>query len=474
MILCLTDRMLMSISSAGTQGEDLGFLLHKHPERVRSVSVGNGEAHVFYPEASPQRTTATLFVEVDPVRLSRRVRGERSSANLEPYVNDRPYTASSMLSVAIGKLYGTALSGTCETKPELVDVPLDLEITLPVVGAPQGGRLIAALFEPLGWEAQVAVLPLDSAFDSWGESRYASLTLRGSQTVTDALAHLYVLLPVLDGKKHYWIGEDEVEKLLRRGGEWLAQHPERDLITKRYLRFGTLTRAALARLADGAGDSDERDQGNEASEDALEAPLSLQDQRLDSVMREVVNAGGGSVVDVGCGEGRLLQRLVVEPSVVRVMGVDVSLRALDRAEARLHLDDMSERRRELITLAQSALTYTDARLRGHDVATVIEVIEHLDAERLDVFAQVVFGDAAPHTVIVTTPNVEYNVHFERLPEGQFRHGDHRFEWTRAEFGAWTEEICGAYGYSVDFAPIGNDDPTTGPPTQMAVFRKTTS
>lgn len=466
--------MLISISSPGAQGEDLGFLLHKHPERVRSVSVGNGRAHVFYPEASPQRTTATLLVEVDPVRLSRRVRGERSSANLEPYVNDRPYTASSMLSVAIGKLYGTALSGTCETKPELTDAPLELEIMLPVVGAPQGGQLIAALFTPLGWEVECAVLPLDATFESWGDSRYASVTLRGSQTVKDALAHLYVLLPVLDGKKHYWVGDDEVEKLLRRGGEWLAEHPERDLITKRYLRFGTLARAALARLADGAEDSDEKDQGNEATEHALEAPLSLNDQRLDAVLREVRNTGGGSVVDLGCGEGRLLQRLVVEPSVSRVMGVDVSLRALDRAEARLRLDDMSERRRELITLAQSALTYTDERLRGHDIATVIEVIEHLDAERLDVFARVVFGDAVPQAVIVTTPNVEYNVHFERLPEGQFRHGDHRFEWTRSEFAAWADDVCTAYGYTASFAPIGDDDPITGPPTQMAIFRKATS
>ena len=138
----------------------------------------------------------------------------------------------------------------------------------------------------------------------------------------------------------------------------------------------------------------------------------------------------------------------------------------------MRLDEMSERRREQITLAQSALTYTDERLRGHDVATVIEVIEHLDAERLDVFGRVVFGDAAPKTVVVTTPNSEYNVHFERLPHGQFRHGDHRFEWTRQEFADWAEHVCDEFGYTVSYAPIGPVEATTGAPTQMGVFTKT--
>ena len=468
---CLTGEMLVSISCVGPNSSALGFLLHKHPDRVRSVDVGGGRAHVFYPEASDERTTAALIVEVDPVRLSRRARRDRSNATLEPYVNDRPYAASSMLSVAIGKLYGTALSGTCDMKPDLVDQPFELDVAVPVVGAPQGGDLICRLFEPLGWQVDCTVLPLDPAFASWGESRYASVMLRGSQTVKDALAHLYVLLPVLDGKKHYWIGDDEIDKLLHHGGDWLAAHPERELISRRYLRFASLAREALARLAEDSVDSDEQDEGDNADEEALERPMSLNDQRLDAVMNAVTDAGGGSVVDLGCGEGRLLQRLMAEPSVNSVLGVDVSLRALDRAEARLRLDEMSERRREQITLAQSALTYTDGRLRDRDIATVVEVVEHLDRERLDVFARVVFGDAAPQTVVVTTPNREYNVHFEHLPHGQFRHGDHRFEWTRAEFNDWAAQICDEYGYQATPSPIGHVDPDTGPPTQMTVFRK---
>lgn len=463
--------VLVSISCTGPNAPDLGFLLHKHPDRVRSVDVGNGRAHVFYPESTATRTTATLLVEIDPVRLSRLPRGYRSTATLEPYVNDRPYVASSMLSSAIGKLYGTALSGTCDTKPELVDKALDLEITAPVVGAPQRGGLIDRLFTPLGWIVDRQMLPLDTSFGSWGDSRYASLTVRGRQTVKDALSHLYVLLPVLDAKKHHWIGDDEVDKLLRRGGDWLPAHPEREVISRRYLRFGSLASEALARLADHPANSDEQDQGNDANEAALERPLSLNDQRLNAVIEAVVAAGGGTVADLGCGEGRLLQRLIAEPAVTSVVGVDVSLGALERCRARLRLDEISERRRNQITLAQSALTYTDERLRGRDVATVIEVIEHLDAERLDVFARVVFGDASPQTVVVTTPNREYNVHFASLPVGRFRHGDHRFEWTRAEFAEWAEKVGAEFGYSVTYAPVGPVDDQTGPPTQMAVFDK---
>ncbi len=167
--------MLVSIRCVGENSADLGYLLHKHPDRVRSVDVGNGRAHVFYPEVSEEGTTAALMVEIDPVVLSRRKKGAQSSATLEPYVNDRPYAASSMLSVAIGKLYGTALSGTCETKPHLVGEELNLEIALPVVGAPEGGEMIRKLFEPLGWDVELEMLPLDSEFESWGDSRYASL-----------------------------------------------------------------------------------------------------------------------------------------------------------------------------------------------------------------------------------------------------------------------------------------------------------
>ena len=462
--------MLVSITSATPDATDLGFLLHKHPDRVRSVDVGVGHAHVFYPEATSQRCTATLFVEVDPIALARGQRG-RQSGGLEPYVNDRPYAASSLLSVALGRVFGTALSGKCEARPELVGERLDLRVDLPVLPVRGGEDVLRRLFEPLGYQAEAVPVPLDEQFPAWGDSRCFSVRLSGPHTVRSTLEHLYVLLPVLDDRKHYWIGPHEIDKLLRRGGDWLGSHPESELISRRYLRFGGLAREALARLAETGEDTDQLDEQQDEAEQAAERPISLGEQRLASVLEAVRMLGGGRVVDLGCGEGRLLQRLVAEPSVSEVLGVDVSVGALERAERRLRLDEMSERRRERVSLLQGALTYTDERLRGFDVATLVEVIEHVDSERLDVLADVVFGDAAPAAVVLTTPNREYNANFESLGPSGLRHGDHRFEWTRGEFAAWVQGIEEQFGYSCEISGIGPGDAGCGPPTQMAVFRR---
>ena len=465
--------MLVSLTSTTPDATDLGYLLHKHPDRVRSVDVGFGRAHVFYPQAAPDRCTATLFVEVDSFAVSQRRPGRRPLrlGGLEPYVNDRPYAASSMLSVAIGRLFRTALAGTCEARPELVDRPLDLEVELPVLGVRGGAELLRRLFEPLGYDVYSAAIPLDTEFETWGDSRYLSVGLTGQHTIRRTLEHLYVMLPVLDDRKHYWIGPDEVDKLMRRGGEWLAAHPESEMIARRYLRFGTLAREALTRLAEAGEDVDRADQRNDDAEQANERQMNLRESRLDAVMDAVRNVGAGRVADLGCGEGRLLQRLIDEPAVTEVLGMDTSIGALERAGRRLGLDEMSERRRERISLLQGSLTYTDARLRSFDVATLVEVVEHVDPERLDVFADVVFGHAGPSAVVLTTPNREYNVNFEYLGPTGLRHGDHRFEWTRDEFAAWAHGVGAEYGYGCDISGIGPEDPECGPPTQMAVFRR---
>ena len=462
--------MLVSLTSTTPVATDLGYLLHKHPDRVRSVDVGFGRAHVFYPEATAQRCTATTYVEVDSSGPTRH-RKERRAQGLEPYVNDRPYAASSMLSVALGRLFGTAMSGTCEARPELVAQPLDLEVDLPVVPLRGGPEMLRRLLDPLGYEVECSPIALDSVFPAWGDSPYVSARLAGRQTVRSVLEHLYVLLPVLDDAKHYWIGPDEVDKLLRRGGDWLSSHPESDLIARRYLRLPTFTREALARLAEAGEDADLLDSQRDAAEQAAELPIRLGEQRLDAVIEAVRKVGAGRVVDLGCGEGRLLERLIVEPAVTSAVGVDASMGALKRAGKRLRLDQMSERRRERIQLLQGALTYTDSRLRGFDVATVVEVVEHLDSERLDVFAEVVFGHVSAASVVLTTPNREYNANFEHLDARGLRHDDHRFEWTRGEFEEWSRGISERFGYGVEISAVGPVDPVHGPPTQMAVFRR---
>jgi 3' terminal RNA ribose 2'-O-methyltransferase Hen1 len=180
-------------------------------------------------------------------------------------------------------------------------------------------------------------------------------------------------------------------------------------------------------------------------------------------------SGATRVLDLGCGSGKLLGRLMEDKQFEQVVGMDVSYRSLEVAADRLNLERMPEKQRQRLRLFQGSLIYRDKRLAGFDAAAVVEVIEHMDPPRLAAFERVLFDFARPGTVVLTTPNVEYNVNFETLPAGQFRHKDHRFEWTRAQFQQWAKTVAERFGYAVRFLPIGTDDPQLGPPTQMAVF-----
>lgn len=449
-------------------------MLHKHPDRVRSVNVSFGKVHVFWPSVSAEEATVALLTEVDTVGLAKRRSGPRGEGgSLAQYVNDRGYVASSLTSVALGTVFRTAMAGTCEERPELAAAAIPLVIHIDVVPARGGEPVIRRLFEPLGYDVAVEQLPLDEQFPEWGPSRYHGVTLSATVRVADALTHLYVLLPVLDDDKHYWVAPDEIDKLLRRGGDWLAAHPDRDLIVRRYLRYrGRLTAEAIRRLSeeDGGSDDPDRDASQRDEEEAsAEDVLSLNEQRLSAVSGAVRRLGARSVIDLGCGEGKLLQVLWRDGELTMVAGMDVSTRSLQTAARRLRYDQLSERQRQRLQLFQGALTYRDARLAGFDVATCIEVIEHLDLSRLDAWEQVVFGSARPGAVIVTTPNREYNVRWPSLPAGTVRHRDHRFEWTRAEFEAWANAVADRRGYRPTFEPIGPVDDEVGPPTQMAVF-----
>ncbi|HEX5947735.1 MAG TPA: 3' terminal RNA ribose 2'-O-methyltransferase Hen1 [Acidimicrobiales bacterium] len=466
--------MLLTISTDVQPATDLGYLLHKHPGNVRTVSFPFGDAHVFFPEAGEARCTAALLVEVDPVGLvRRRGRKGREPFSLAGYVNDRPYAASSFLSVVVGKVFGTAMSGRCDQRPELAARPLPFEVEIPVLPVRGGEPVLRSLFEPLGYRVEATAIPLDEAFPGWGPSPYWAVRLAGDVRLADLLSHLYVLLPVLDDDKHYWVGDDEARKLLDKGGTWLASHPARELISRRYLKHRrSLADDVLARLADDApAPQAEVDEDHDREEAQVEEHLSLNRQRIDAVVAAVQATGASRVLDLGCGEGRLVEALLRLAAVSHVTGADVSTRALDRAADHLHLDELSDRQRDRVALVQAGLTYRDRRFDGFDVATLVEVVEHLDEPRLAALEQVVFRHASPAAVIVTTPNREHNVRFASLPAGQFRHRDHRFEWTRAEFGQWADRVAAGHGYQVRIEPIGPDDGEVGPPTQMAVFTR---
>jgi 3' terminal RNA ribose 2'-O-methyltransferase Hen1 len=459
--------MLLTITMTTPPATDLGYLLHKNPSRVQSFELPFGQAHVFYPEATAERCTAALLLDVDPVRL---VRGPQGA--VEQYVTDRPYVASSFLSVALAQVYTSALNGQSRDRPALAETALPLAAGLAVVPCRGGEAVLRRLFEPLGYAVAAEAHPLDERFPEWGTSAYLTVTLAATLRLSELLTHLYVLIPVLDAEKHYWVGDDEVDKLLRRGEGWLAQHPERELIARRYLKRTGLVRAALARLAEeDAPDPDATVEQHAEEEAQIEKGLGLNEQRLGAVLAVLRSAGARRVLDLGCGEGRLLQALLADRSFSHITGVDVSHRALEVAAGRLHLDQLPPAQRERIELLHGALTYRDRRLEGYDAAAVVEVIEHLDPARLGAFERVLFECARPGMVVCTTPNAEYNVRFSDLPAGKLRHQDHRFEWTRAEFRAWAERVAARYGYVVRYLPVGPEDPALGAPTQMGVFTR---
>lgn len=478
--------MLLTLTTTHRPATDLGYLLVKHPDRVHSFDLPTGTAYVLYPEAGEQRCTAALLLDVEPQRLApgRRGRGRTASGpttegfTLGQYVNDRPYAASSLLTSALSKVFRSALRGDSRDRPKLAATPLPLEIRVPVLRCRGGADIAERMFTPLGWTVTATALPLDERYQEWGDSHYINLTLAGTLRLSEALNHLYVLLPVLDDAKHYWVAPDEIDKLLRAGEGWLATHPERSTITRRYLAHrralaGTaLTRLAELRLTD--EESDDRFDPNSVAEPEEKAPLprqSLAVQRRAAVLAALAASGAARVLDLGCGGGALLGDLVRERRYSEIVGIDVSPRALALAERRLRLDRLPQRQRDRIKLWQSALTYRDDRLRGFDAAVLMEVIEHIDPPRLPALEAAVFGHAQPATVIVTTPNIEYNVRYEGLATDRLRHTDHRFEWTRAEFNEWVNRTATAYGYQAVIRGVGEADNEVGCPTQLAVFTR---
>lgn len=468
--------MLLTVSTTHSPATDLGYLLHKNPARVQSEELSFGKAHVFYPEADASKCSVAVLLEINPIGLVRGRKGPSGEGGqLQQYVNDRPYAANSFMSVAIGRLFTTALNGQSKERPELAATSIPLTAKLPVIAARGGEDVVRRLFEPLGYMVRVESVPLDEQFPDWGESAYISLEIAATVTLQSLLTHLYVLIPVLDNEKHYWVGDDEIEKLLKRGEGWLAQHPEKELIVERYLkRQRSLTREALARLTeDDPPEDEERADTGDEQEQKVERPLGLHEQRLGTVLSVLRGVGATRVVDLGCGEGKLLRLLLPDKQFERILGVDVSWRSIEIASERLKLDQLSEKQRARLELIQGSLMYRDRRLDGFDAAAVVEVIEHLDAPRLAAFERVLFEFAKPATVVVTTPNAEYNPLFPTLPAGQFRHRDHRFEWTRAEFERWGAAIAERFGYSVHFQPLGPEDASLGAPTQLGIFKRTT-
>ena len=475
--------MLLTITYRGKKTQDLGYLLHKNPHRAQQFALAWGKAYVFYPELSDECTTAAMLLDIDPVVLARGKQGAKDGGIFD-YVNDRPYVASSFMSSAVSRIFGTAMSGRCDRRPDLAGQRLDLTAKIYNLRDNRSGELAKDLFEPLGYEVVTQREILDETFPEWGDSPYITLTLHGQIRLSELLNHLYVLIPVFDRQKHYYTDEAEIQKLLSHGEGWLSSHPARNQIASRYLSakrsfarkaIDALLEAEEIGAAEPDGNSGEAQEGRgEKSPEAKAREArkeSLNTLRLNAVRDAVLSSGAESVIDLGCGEGRLTSMLLEERQIKKVTACDVCVSVLEKAASRLKTDSLPEYRAKKLTLMQASLTYRDKRFSGYDCACVVEVIEHIEPMRIPSFERVVFEFAAPKTVILTTPNREYNANYKSLGEDEMRHGDHRFEWTREEFKNWTRHICETFGYTVEITGIGEPDEEYGCPTQMGVFTK---
>ena len=471
---------------------DLGYLLHKNPTRVFARSLSAGMARVFYSEVSDQCCTAVLHLSVDPIALVRG-KNKQNSGLLDQYVNDRPFVANSLLSVAINKCYAQSLSGKSKERQALADTRLPLSVRVGPIACGDANALVGKLFEPLGYTWQLAV------DDASAEHGLSCLCLTIKATLCDVLNHLYTLIPVMDNAKHWWVDESEIDTLLAKGGQWLSQHPHRELITRRALKHRRdLAEVMLDRLAQLDGSADGVNIGQVVNSDAVSSlptrdakattanalsvdtattdsntvttrPVRLHDQRLDRVADILAQRNVNRVLDIGCGEGKLVRRLLKHPGFTEIIGVDPSLRSLKKAHESFYLDETSEGVSDRLTFQLGSMTYADRRLRGFDAATLVEVIEHIDPARLVALRRNLFGDARPTLVIITTPNADYNAMYESLTAGEYRHDDHRFEWTRAEFAQWCGQVAKDFDYQFEIEPLGPVNEDVGAPSQLVIF-----
>ena len=463
--------MLLTVTTTHRPATDLGYLVHKSPFRCQSLNLPFGALHTFYPEATEERCTLAMLLDVDPVGLVRRGAKTASTMPLEQYVNDRPYVCSSFMSVALSRGFGQTLNGTCKARPELVETRMPLVARISVLPCRGGEPFLRRLFEPLDYTVHTEGHALDSSFPQWGRSNYFTVELSTLTTVARLFNHLYVLIPVLDDQKHYYVDESEIAKLLKRGEGWLAGHPEKEQIANRFLKHRrSYAQEALERLSEvNPAEAAAPDDAPDGRQPDVEEETRLDEDRLGSVLAALRAVKPESVIDLGCGEGKLLRLLLQDKDFKKVVGFDVSIRSLETASNRLNLRDLPPKQRERLQLVHGSLMYRDRRIEGFDAAAIVEVIEHLDQPRLRAFERVVFEFAKPGTIVLTTPNREYNVVWAKVGPTGFRHGDHRFEWTRKEFSEWAGTMARQYGYDVRFLPVGREIEGIGAPTQMAVF-----
>ncbi|WP_075619063.1 3' terminal RNA ribose 2'-O-methyltransferase Hen1 [Paenisporosarcina indica] len=445
--------MQLTIKATGENVKAISYLLSKNPDNVYERNHKGHLVRLFYSKFTETELEVTIFVTPDPIEL---IKSSSNSYDITHYINDREFAVSSIFCSFIRSALGTALNG--QPKEEYIDwvnhlFPFEFEFG-PVVST-ISDEVLNELFEPIGYQVTITRPEIDYSFQMKEKSSVSYISLKGTKTLQDGLRQLFILIPVIDNYKHYFIDEKEIEKLERYGEGWLEAHPMRDMIYRQALRF----KEVYSQVE------------NTNLEEKIEEPsekIRLNDLRYERIVETVSLMKPKSIVDFGSGEGKLSVRLGFVTGVKEILAVEPSESATLKALRRFEKVTNKEGFVVPETLWGS-LFYYDERLKGKDVMILCEVIEHIDEYRLPKVLDTILHDYQPGALIITTPNREYNMVYDM--DDHFRHNDHRFEWTRAEFYQWCNERNLRESYDLHFDGIGEEHETQGFPTQMCVFKR---
>ena len=446
--------MQLTIRATGDNVKAVSYLLAKNPNNLYERNHKGHAVRMFYSLFTDTVLELTVFVTPDPLTLMQQ---SSNAYDITHYINDREFAVSSIFTSLIRSAFGTALNGQPkENYVQWVNQPFLFDFGIGPVVTDLSDEKIRRLFEPLGYEVGIEYGETNYAFQMKVKSTARYLTLTGNVTLQKGLQQLFVLIPVLDNYKHYFIDENEIEKIKRYGEGWLDTHPEKTFIIQKALRF----KEVYSLL-------EERKENNTSQEKSVSSKVRLNELRYKRIVEVVSNLPvKKSVVDLGSGEGKLAVQLGFIDGVQEILAVEPSEK--EQLKARRRFEKVKDRTAFVEpTPMWGSLFYYDERLKNKDVIILCEVIEHIDEERLPKIMDLLLRDYKPGVLLITTPNREYNEVYDM--QDAKRHDDHRFEWTRAEFEQWCAEKNQSGHYELTFDGIGEMHAIHGFPTQMCLF-----
>lgn len=445
--------MQLTIRATGDNVKAISYLVSKNPENLYERNQKGHLVRMFYSKFADKELEMTVFVTPDPLEL---MQNKSNSFDITHYINDREFAVSSIFCSFIRSALGTALNGQPkEEYAQWVGHEFPFVLELGPVASTLSDQQLKDLFEPMGYQVDIERPEIHYSFQLKESSTVRTLTLTGYQTLQNSLRHLFVLIPVIDNYKHYFIDEKEIEKLERYGDGWLEEHPMREMIYRQALRFKEIYSLV------------ESPNTEEKPEEPVRK-VRLNEMRYEKIVETAKLLKPNSIVDFGSGEGKLAVQLGFINGVQEVLAVEPSQAATLKAVKRF---EKVKDRSSFIepTTLWGSLFYYDERLKGKDLIILCEVIEHIDAQRLPKAFDTILNLYAPESLIITTPNQEYNEIYDM--EDHFRHDDHRFEWTRQEFQEWCKARNHLDLYELEFSGIGEENLNQGFPTQMCVFKR---